>query len=225
MSLYDRLKNYVEKSVGITLFIVALILSRDRFLGLYRTDRVAFALAIVAALEAVADYWLFWWVVVRELDLLNDTFDQSTGAPAEGASLAIGLLQAAAFAVLIATATNVLFYAVSMLLLQLFVHAGTGSVNSNVAYMYRRRTNTRKHSGREASDAVFRYYLERPLLLPIAVRIFATAISLSLATVWFVKGSRSFQYFAYAILLIMWPLSELPYYIWRRERDLEMSRR
>jgi hypothetical protein len=218
MGLYERLKGFASQGVVMAIFVSSALLSVDRFSRLYQQDRVVAVLATILAIETVAHFSLYWWVVVRELDLLNEAFDEQRVAAAEGSFLSIGLLVAAGFGILMATSTDLAIYAGALGTFQVAAHVGQNTVMMNVARLYRTHVFTGVR-GEKMAEILFEYYLEKPLLLPIVGRLTAAGLTLTLAVTGKLTAVPLFSYVGYVLLLAAIPVSETFYATWRRARD------
>lgn len=221
--VYQRLKEYINFALGFALAIGFALLSRDRLVLLYQTDMLMAVLAAALATMTFAQLVWYWRAVTGELELLNDAFDENRlqGAP-KGPTLTVGVALGVGFGALIAASTNILVYTAVLAIYELLDTAGQGTVNHNVAKMYRARQFKSEH-GEARATVLFQYYLERPLLIRTAVLLFIYAGAFASALAGTLSGHAWYLYLSYASAIVTMPAGEWVIYTWRRVRDRDLA--
>lgn len=221
--VYQRLKEYINFALGFAVAIGFALLSRDRLIVLFQADTPIAVLSAMLAAVTFGQLVGYWQAVTGELELLNDAFDEKrTGGMPTGPTLTIAVALGVGFGALIAASTNILAYSAVLAVYQLLDTAGQGTVNHNVAKMY--RAGQFKTDGGEAKAIVlYQYYLERPLLIRGAVLLFVYSGVFASALAGTLSGGRWYFYLAYATTIVTIPAGEWVVHTWRRVRDRDLA--
>jgi hypothetical protein len=100
--IYQRLKEYIQLALGLSVAMGFALLSRERLLQLYRDDPPIAVLGTCLALVTFAALIWYWRAVTTELELLNAAFDEErlSASQPKGPTLTIGIGLGVAFGAL-----------------------------------------------------------------------------------------------------------------------------
>jgi hypothetical protein len=214
----DELKDYINWAVGITLFVSALLFSKEKLLALLSTNILQAALSTALLTTTVVWFFLYLKAVRHELELLDTSFDAEQIRKLSGYVLPTAIGLAIFFGCLIALSDNILWYSGLAALLSSFDLYGQAMTIRNVNILITEK-KFKGNVGEKQADILFSYYVKKPLLSRNSIVLVSFCFSFVLASYSIFLDNAYLNYAAYASIIIVIIASEIVLQKWRQERD------
>ncbi len=203
--VYERLKEYIGFSAGVTVAVLGLLISKDDFVRMYDSGQtVRLSLSSILLFTTLIWFFSYYRSVRDELSIIIDTFDEMrvrSVARLRGPIFPIGIGLGLGFGGLIAFCAKITIYSALAWGLAMVDLYGSAAVNRNIGVLILSRHFRGEH-GEQKAEVLLSYYFERALLLRIAVILTAFASALFLAFSAPNDEDRWHQYAAYLIVII-----------------------
>ena len=156
-----------------------------------------------------------------EIDLIESAFDADAIKDISGFVLPIGVALSVVFAFLLSFSTNIIYYTGIAMAYSSFDLYGQATTirNINIFIMEGR---FRGPNGKAESEALFNYYVKRPLLSKISITLVAFCTAFVISVVGHRESNLSLEYAAYGLVMIAIIVGEVTIHAWRRVRDHQL---
>lgn len=219
--LHEQIKDYVNWCIGITFAVASVVLSKDKILSLLDTDPTLGALSIMLLLVTVTLWFLYLRSVRYEIDLIESAFDADAIKNISGYVLPIGVGLSVVFGFLLSFSTNVMYYTGIAMAYSCFDLYGQATTIRNIN-IFIKEGLFRVPNGKAESEALFNYYIKRPLLSKISITLVAFCVAFVISVVGQRESNSSLVYAAYGLVMLTILVGEVTIESWRRVRDHEL---
>lgn len=198
------------------------LLSRERIVSLLEQELILGILAITLLIVTVVRFFLYLAAVRNEIDLLDLSFDSEKIVVIRGPVFAIIICLSVAFAVKIATVTNILIYLSTAVIFTVLDMFGSIVLSRNIGMVLIEKP-FRGEEINEHAYILYKFFFSRPTVVRVAFMLVAMILSLMLALVGSIKESQPLIYVSYIIAISTIIVGEIVMLHWRNVRDKDIE--
>jgi hypothetical protein len=219
--LHERIRDYIGWGIGITFCVASLALSKDKILGLLDKDPIRGTLSIMLLIVTGSLWFLYLKAVRYEIDLIESAFDADAIRSISGLVLPTVIGLSVVFGLLISLSTNIMLYTLIATIYSSLDLYGQNTTIRNINIFIKEEL-FRQPNGRAESEALFDYYIKRPLLSKISITLVLFCVAFVLSVVGHRESKPFLEYCAYGVVMVTIVAGEIAIQTWRNSRDSQL---